>query len=280
MNKNNIQKLRTEIGHRKLDRRPDRCGLDPPLNPSLTNIFTTTPTNQYSSQTTTKYNDPSNYQQLSPNNSLDSTTVLCSLPSSAAVTKPKLISSFNCNQNISNKTDFQQSISTEPVDQMSNNFISNVQSGHPVLEYVKVSVIKTSQEQSKTLSLFNADANDIYSNLKTTTNNKQINKSDTITHPSNDKQQSAGNSLMKFNQNNPFLNYIESISDVETDESHLYESELSFSNKTLEPLKPTDAIEKREKFSNTSASKICLVVSPPNNKVFQASEFTIVLKLF
>lgn len=215
-------------------------------------------------------------------------------------------SSLAHHQKISKSIDsnhpFTNTISTtEHADQMSNNFLTNFENVLGCLH--SPSKQQPHQHQkfelpSKSLFGFNNDLSsskvtpvrDIFQQQQkqeqqifshsSTSQSLNLNLINQIHNESNECKNITGGQIV-FNKNNPFLNDHEDEGggDVDTsffniDDSN--ESELLFfseetSQKTCDEMEEQLLKNKREKFSNASTMKICLVVSPPTNKLFQVS---------
>lgn len=202
---------------------------------------------------------------------------------------------------------------TEHADQMSNNFIINLGSVTEYLQNNAnntPSIWQSQQkldDQTKNLPLFNEDQRSgssatmiakttitartqeiIYSPNSNPLNLNLINQSH---NKSKDFINAMGGEIV-FNSNNPFLNdtfdaitahedegggrkiatNFFDMDDVDETETLLLAKDSSGTT-THEEMDEQLLKNKREKFSNTSTMKICLVVSPPTNKLFQVSSY-------
>lgn len=201
------------------------------------------------------------------------------------------------------------SISTEQADQMSNNFLNNFSTVAPGCcrtNNVNFSPFKQHQKQlldqkSTDSNLFNLNdenscANEIMIEQQQTNFEHSPTSQSLNLNLINQSQNTASNQI-GFSSNNPFLNDDFDVITTHEDEGggeklrnffkmDSSDSELLFfptDDSVLTPLK-NDSVDddfndsqllknKREKFSNASTMKICLVVSPPTNKLFQVSIF-------
>lgn len=202
-------------------------------------------------------------------------------------------SSLTHHQKISKSIDsnhpFPNTISTtEHADQMSNNFLTN-------FENVQRCLNKAAEKQ-QSMNFFGI-ADDVSGSTVTSTCDifqQQIFAHSPTSQSLNlnlinqiHNETSATGGQIVFSKNNPFLNdTFDAITTHEdegggkidasffnVDDSH--ESELLFLNEDAVACADIDensVRNKREKFSNASTMKICLVVSPPTNKMFQVSK--------
>lgn len=218
-------------------------------------------------------------------------------------------SSLTHHQQISKSIDsnhpFTNTISTtKHVDQMSNNFISNFENVPKCLHnHVKHSPTKQQghqqqfEQQSKSLISFNDDFGGSNATLVSDIFLQQ--QQQTFAHSPTSQSLNLNlidqtneckhvTSQIVFNKNNPFLNDTFDAITTHEDEGggkidtnffnmdDSNESDLLFfaeeaSKKTCDEMEEQLLKNKREKFSNASTMKICLVVSPPTNKMFQVS---------
>lgn len=201
---------------------------------------------------------------------------------------------------------FSETISTkEHVDQMSNNFLINFNSVPESYSQnnTNFSLSKQQQQQQK---LQHQQLDQKSKNVSLISFNEELNSSRvTATHDNYQEQifaysptsqalnlnlnnQTANDyskvaeSQIVFNSNNPFLNDAfdaitsqkENVNFFNIDDTH--ESELLLfaeeSSRVAGEIMEEQLLKnKREKFSTASTMKICLVVSPPTNKLFQVS---------
>lgn len=227
-------------------------------------------------------------------------------------------SSLTHHQKISKSIDsnhpFKNTISTEHADQMSNNFLTSFESVQGCL-YLKDQKQQPFEQPLKTLLSFSNDFNS--SNMASpvrgifqqqqqqqqvlthspTTQSLNLNLVNQIHNESNECKNITAGQIV-FNKNNPFLEDTfdamithEDEGGGEIDASFFNiddsnESELLFfaeeaSKTAAEEMEEQLLKNKREKFSNASTMKICLVVSPPTNKMFQVSmRFDDALRVF
>jgi hypothetical protein len=370
---------RNEKKHRKLVRSPEKlspCDFDPFLNPSLlstsSNIFTNLASSNNSRSSPTKtYNDqfPPYQQAWHSSDTQDFAKLACTLPPSSSTpsmmislhrkpsitikyskdegcksdTSPTHQSSLAHHQQISRSIDsnhaFTSTISTEHVDQMSNNFLINF----PACISAQSKKNQQQQQQQQhhheqNLSPFNYNdefsSSNLYSQIATTTASTTISNDGIYRHRPSPTTSSQSLNLNLFNQshatdassgqivfssNNPFLsdnfdaitvhedegggchvrnkldellNNIDASNDTELlfftadDVKKMTAAAATTTTTTVSgaSVKACDSKEenfhpdedvlknKREKFSNASPTmKICLVVSPPTNKVFHVS---------
>lgn len=308
MSEKRLQEQSNDKKHRKLIRSPEKlspCDLDPPFNPSFlstaTNIFAVTQSNSRSSPTKHLHNDhhisaPYHFQQVrvepatAASSSLPPST---STPAIALYRKPSITikyskddeapaghqsSSLAHHQQISKSIDsnhpFTRTISTkENADQMSNNFLINVNSCRiasqpPTATFLSEAYQKQQQaaqifgtsptSQSLNLNLYQSDHNSVAGgHITFNSNNPFLNDTfDAITAHEDEGGGKINTNFFNIDDNNESeLLYL--AENTETGEGDVMEEQL---------LK-----NKREKFSNASTMKICLVVSPPTNKLFQVS---------
>lgn len=142
---------------------------------------------------------------------------------------------------------------------------------------------KTSQS-TITSPLFSQSEQNQISILSHSSNTQQTLKLNLINQSCDNGQFIANNPII-FNSNNPFLNdnfatsidetkygneavNFFNIDDIEDGEQYTTKDE-DFSNTEQDGIEHQLLKYKREKFSNASSMKICLVVSPPTNKLFQ-----------
>lgn len=193
---------------------------------------------------------------------------------------------------------------TEHADQMSNNFLTNFENVQTCLSSMEKKQQKNLNFQQPSMNLFGFTDDFSSSNVTSTcdifqqqqifahsptSQSLNLNLINQIHNESSVCKNTAGGQIV-FNKNNPFLNdtfdAITSHEDeggggnVDTsffnvDDSN--ESDLLFltektSNEGSVDVEENSLRNKREKFSNASTMKICLVVSPPTNKIFQVSK--------
>lgn len=211
-------------------------------------------------------------------------------------------SSLAHHQKISKSIDsnhpFPNTISTtEHADQMSNNFLTNFENVQKSLHTIEK---KQKQQNQPSLNLFgftdnfhssnHATACDIFQQQQTIAHSptSQSLNLNLINQIHNESGACKTGGQIVFNKNNPFLNdTFDAIiahedegggkidaSFFNVDDSN--ESDMLFmtekgSNEASIDIDENSLKNKREKFSNASTMKICLVVSPPTNKIFQVS---------
>jgi hypothetical protein len=287
------------------------CDLDPSFNPSFlsTNIFAALQSNSRSSPTTKNcYNDqfPPN-SSAACSSSLPPST---STPSIALYRKPSITIKYSKDevnktdqsslthrhQQISKSIDsnhpFTNTISTtkQHADQTSNNFLINFNG-------VPGCCLHNNSNQLENVSLFSYNdefsgsrvttaACDIQQNFAHSPTSQSLNLN--LSNQSSCDYSSVTTGQMVFNSNNPFLNDTFDAIIAHEDEGggkintnffniddnneseFLYLAEET-TKKACEEMDEQLLKNKREKFSNASTMKICLVVSPPTNKLFQVS---------
>jgi hypothetical protein len=305
MSEKRLEEQRLDKKHRKLIRSPEKlspCDFDPPFNPSFlstaTNIFAVSHSNSRSSPTKHLHNDhhiaaPQHHQQvpLPPSSSVPAIALYRKPSITIKYTKDEEVSvghqspsSLAHHQQISKSIDsnhpFTRTISTkENADQMSNNFLINVN---------KCRVTSPSKPPpSSTFSFAEAynqqqqQAPQIFSSSPTSQSlNLSLLQSD-----HNNITTGGGGGHIMFNSNNPFLNDTFDAITAHEDEGggkinanffnidDSNESELLYEAENAAVVEEEQLLKnKREKFSNASTMKICLVVSPPTNKLFHVSE--------
>lgn len=205
-------------------------------------------------------------------------------------------------QQISKSIDSQIS-TTDKVDQKSNNYhLTNVNRGLGCLQGSANLLPSKNQleQQSMFSSLFNFNGDQRSSkksaarDINDTQQQQQLNFAHSPTSQSlnlNLINQSNDNSgQIMFNSNNPFLNdtfdpitahedegggevntNFFNIDDANESASLFIAEEAAVASKDCEEMEEQLLKNKREKFSNASTMKICLVVSPPTNKMFHVS---------
>lgn len=202
-------------------------------------------------------------------------------------------------QQISKSIDSQ--ISTDNVDQKSNNYhLINVNSVPGCCSHssANLSPSKKQPEQSMFSSLFSFNGDTKSSKKTTALDIKQTQQSNFAHSPTsqslnlnliNQSNDYSGGQIM-FNSNNPFLNdtfdaitahedegggevntNFFNIDDVNESTSLFVAEQQETESKDCEEMEEQLLKNKREKFSNASTMKICLVVSPPTNKMFHVS---------
>jgi hypothetical protein len=365
------------------------CDLDPLLNPSLHSATKNvqqapfSPTKSQHQQTKCCYNDqfPPQTQQMWLNNNdhhqphpypASSLPPSSSTPSIALYRKPSITIKYSKDDDLhqessapsslsrrqqqisksidSNHHPFNNTISSEMKDQMSNNFLINFPGLYNPSTLLTLSPTKKSHPQTieKNLSPFNynndefSSSSNVFNNVTTTSscdshhrsssqsslNLNLINQQHHRQHqfidgsilsttttggipivPMNLHQQQRGGGHIVFSSNNPFLNdnfdaITNDVSDgnklnnffnIDGDRDELLfmpDDDMTAATSTTSTnallMKGNSGEEshqeaqllknKREKFSNASPTmKICLVVSPPTNKVFHVSARTLII---
>jgi hypothetical protein len=300
MSEKRLEEQRLDKKHRKLIRSPEKlspCDLDPPFNPSFlstaTNIFAVSHSNSRSSPTKLLHNDQRNQQVPLPPSSSVPAIALYRKPSItikymkdedvvADHQSPSLAHHQQISKSIDSNHPFTRTISTkENADQMSNNFLINVN---------KCRVTSPSKPPSASTFSFAEAYNKQQQATPQIFSSSPTSQSLNLSLLQSDHNNSAGGGgHIMFNSNNPFLNDTFDAITAHEDEGggkidanffnidDSNESELLFEAENAAAVVEEEQLlkNKREKFSNASTMKICLVVSPPTNKLFQVSHSTV-----
>lgn len=189
------------------------------------------------------------------------------------------------------------SATTEPADQSSNNFLINVNSVPDCCLHKNANTSPSKKQPAPKSPLFGVNghnrsstARDIYPQQQTTTLFAHSPTSQSLNLILMNQSSDYNGFKGPFNSNNPFLNdnfdeitvhedegggKIDAnffISDDDKTESELlYLAGDTPAKQTCDVMEERLLKNKREKFSNASTMKICLVVSPPTNKLFHVS---------
>lgn len=212
-----------------------------------------------------------------------------------------LHSSLSYHQRISKSIDSNSiSATTEPADQSSNNFLINVNSVPECCLHRSASVSPSKKPPPPPPKSPLTGVNGHNSRSSTTARDIYPQQQTTALFAHSPTSQSLNLNLMNqssdyngfkgpFNSNNPFLNdNFDEITvhedegggkidagffniDDKTESELLYLGEDTPAKQTCDVMEERLLKNKREKFSNASTMKICLVVSPPTNKLFHVS---------
>lgn len=123
----------------------------------------------------------------------------------------------------------------------------------------------TTQSLKLNLSNQSCDNEQFFAN-----NNKNINNNNPIIFNSNNPflNDNFGTSIDETKYGNEAVNFF-NVDDIEDGEEYTTKDEDEYLNTGQDGIEHQLLKYKREKFSNASSMKICLVVSPPTNKLFQ-----------